>query len=119
MIKPDGKTGRREERKYGGRALLVFPSSLLLVFFACGKKAPPLAPLNMAPEAPRAVTARRLGDTVYMQIAVPDKNMAGRGPFSIDHLDIYAVTIAPGTITPPNRDLLKPEHVVARVSIQP
>jgi hypothetical protein len=86
---------------------------------ACGKKAPPLAPLNMAPEAPKTVTARRLGDTVYLRMTVPDKSSAGNGPFSLDHIAVYAVTIAPGTVTPPNRDLLKPEHIVARIPIQP
>jgi hypothetical protein len=91
----------------------------LALLIACGKKAPPLAPLNMAPEAPRTVTARRLGDTVYLHLTVPDKSMSGRGAFSIDHLDVYAVTLAPGTVTPPNRDLLRPEHVIAKIPVQP
>ena len=86
---------------------------------ACGKKAPPLAPLNMAPEAPRTFTARRLGDTVYLQMTVPDKSMSGRGPYSVDHLDVYAVTLAPGAVMPPNRDLLKPEHVIATIPVRP
>ena len=47
--------------------------AVLALGAACGKKAPPLAPLNMAPEAPKAVTTRRLGDTVYLQMTVPDE----------------------------------------------
>ena len=85
---------------------------------ACGKKGPPLAPLNMAAEAPQAVTGRRLGDTVYLQLTVPAKNVAGGGPFSVDHLEVYAVTLAPGSVTPPNRDLLKPAFVVARIPVR-
>ena len=113
----DGETGRRED----GKLFLVFLSSLLLVFssWCCGKKGPPLAPLNLAPEAPKAVTARRLGDTVYLQMTVPARGMSGTGPFSVDHLDIYAMTIAPGTPVPPNRDLLTPEHVIAKISVRP
>lgn len=113
----DGRTGRRE----GGKLFLVFLSSLLLVFssWSCGKKGPPLAPLNLAPEAPKAVTARRLGDTVYLQMTVPARGMSGTGPFSVDHLDIYAMTIAPGTPVPPNRDLLTPEHVIAKIPVRP
>jgi hypothetical protein len=90
-----------------------------LLAAACGKKGPPLAPLNMAPEAPGAVVARRLGDTVYLQMIVPSKSSLGAGPYSIDHLDVYAVTLAPGAVMPANRDLLKPEHVVAKLPVAP
>ena len=85
----------------------------------CGKKGPPLAPLNLAPDAPGALTARRLGDTVYLQMTVPAKSVAGTGAYSVDHLEVYAVTLAPGTVTPPNRDLLKPAHVIATIPIAP
>ena len=88
-------------------------------FSACGKKGAPLAPLNLAPEAPQAVTARRLGDDVYLRMIVPAKSMTGRGAFSVDHIDVYAVTVAPGKPVPPNRDFLKPEHVVAQIPVQP
>jgi hypothetical protein len=91
----------------------------LALLIACGKKGPPLAPLSMAPEPPRNITARRLGDTVYLTMTVPDKNTIGRGPYSVDHIDVYAVTIGPGMVTPPNRDLLKPEHVIAHIPVQP
>ena len=86
---------------------------------ACGKKGPPLAPLNLAPDAPQAVTARRLADTVYLQMAVPAKAATGTGPFSVAHVDVYAVTVAPGAPAPPNRDVLKPEHRVARIDVRP
>jgi len=91
----------------------------LVLLIACGKKGPPLAPLNMAPEAPQKVTARRIADTVYLQLTVPQKSMLGQGAFSVDHLDVYAVTLAPGTPTPPNRDFLKPEYVIAKIPVQP
>jgi hypothetical protein len=32
---------------------------------------------------------------------------------------VYAVTLAPGSVPPPNRDLLKPEHVIAKVAVRP
>jgi len=89
------------------------------VLIACGKKGPPLAPLSMAPEAPRSLSARRLGDTVYLTMTVPDKNTIGRGPYSVDHIDVYAVTIGPGMVTPPNRELLKPAQIVAQIPVQP
>jgi predicted small lipoprotein YifL len=91
----------------------------LVLLAACGKKGPPLAPLNMAPEAPATVVARRLGDTVYLQMKVPSKSAAGTGPYTVDHLNVYAVTLAPGSVLPSARDLLKPEHVVAKIPIAP
>jgi hypothetical protein len=91
---------------------------LTVALAACGKKGPPLAPLNMGPEAPQAVTARRLGDTVYLTMTVPAKAAAGAGPFSVDHLEVHAVTLAPGTMQPPNRDLLKPQYVIAKIPVR-
>ncbi len=85
----------------------------------CGKKGPPLTPLDMAPESPGTIVARRLGDTVYLQMKVPAKSAAGTGPYSIDHLNVYAVTLAPGAVVPPNRDLLKPEQVIATIPVAP
>ena len=85
---------------------------------ACGKKGPPLPPLNLAPEAPQAVTARRLGDAVYLQLTVPAKSLTGSGPYSVDRLEVYAVTLAPGAAAPPNRDFLKPQFVVATIPIR-
>jgi predicted small lipoprotein YifL len=86
---------------------------------ACGKKGPPLAPLNMGPDAPQAVTARRLGDTVYLTMTVPAKAATGSGPFSVDHLEVYAATLAPGSTSPPNRDLLRPQYVIAKIPVRP
>ena len=91
----------------------------LALLGACGKKGPPLAPLNMSPEAPTTIVARRLGDTVYLQMKVPSKSAAGTGAYTVDHLDVYAVTLAPGAVMPPNRDLLKPQHVVAKIPVAP
>ncbi len=73
----------------------------------------------MAPEGPQEIVGRRLGDTVYLQMRVPAKSAAGKGPFSVDHLEVYAVTLAPGTALPPNRDLLKPSQVVAKIPVRP
>jgi len=92
---------------------------LCVALAACGKKGPPLPPLNLAPEAPQAVAARRLGDTVYVQFAVPSKSLTGPGPFSVDHLEVFAATIEPGGPTPPNRELLKPHFLVATIPVQP
>lgn len=109
-------------RVYLWPSLRVYLWPMLLALIgagACGKKGPPLAPLNMGPDAPQAVTARRLGESVYLTMTVPAKSAAGSGPFSVDHLEVYAVTLAPGTNQPANRDLLKPQYVIAKIPIRP
>ena len=98
--------------------MAVLLASLALLV-SCGKKGPPLAPLNLAPEAPGTLTARRLGNTVYLQMTVPAKSLTGTGAFSVDHLEVYAVTLAPGMVVPPNRDLLRPAHVIATIPVAP
>jgi hypothetical protein len=92
---------------------------LPLAVIGCGKKGPPRAPLNLVPEPAGSVTARRLGSTVYLQMAVPLKNANGPGPVAVDHLEIYAVTAAPGAILPNNRDLLTAERIIGRIPVKP
>ena len=90
---------------------------LVVLAAACGKKGPPLAPLNLAPEAPQSVSARRLGDTVYLQLTVPAKGATG-APFSVHHLEVYAATLPPGSASPPNRDLLRPAFLIAKIPVR-
>ncbi len=92
---------------------------LSLAVVGCGKKGPPLAPLNLVPEAATSARARRLGDTVYLQMSVPQKNANGPGPVALDHLEIYAVTAAPGVHTPSNRELFAGSRIIARIPVKP
>jgi hypothetical protein len=114
-IPPPPRLRRASAHRVAALAALAF----LALPVGCGKKGPPLAPLNLAPEAPGTVTARRLGDTVYLKMTVPAKSVTGTGAYSVDHLEVYAVTLAPGTVPPPNRDFLKPAHVIATIPIAP
>jgi hypothetical protein len=86
---------------------------------ACGKKGPPLAPLNLVPDRPPTLTARVVDGTVYLRTAVPTKNANGPGRVNIDHLGLFAVTVAARANPPANKDLLKPSHEIARVSVKP
>src|SRR5258708_33405190 len=64
------KTSKRSQSLSSVFCLLSSVVLCLLssVFLGCGKKGPPRAPLNMAPEAPGTIVSRRLGDTVYVQM---------------------------------------------------
>lgn len=110
-----------QEARFRLPSFVVRLASVVLLLSSgpgCGKKGPPLAPLNMAPEAPQAVSARRLGDTVYVQLTVPAKSVGGSGPYSVAHLEVYAATLAPGSVTPANRHFLKPAFVVSKIPIR-
>jgi hypothetical protein len=85
----------------------------------CGKRGAPLAPLNLIPEPPSAVTGKRMSGTVYLQMLAPRKNANGPGTLEIDHLEVYAVTVHPGLLVPANRDLFLPEYLVGQIAIKP
>jgi len=68
---------------------------------------------------PQQATARRLGDTVYIQMHVPAKNATGRGAYSVDRLEVYAITTAAGGALPKNIDLVKPAQLVTKIGVRP
>ena len=120
----EGRGGRRLQHQHlqhlrHGVLLVFLLSSSVFLFQACGKKGPPLAPLNLAPEMPQQATARRLGDTVYIQMHVPAKNATGRGAYSVDRLEVYAITTAAGGALPKNIDLVKPAQLVTKIGVRP
>ena len=64
-----------------------------VVAVSCGKRGAPLAPLNLIPEPPSAVSGKRLSATVYVQMVAPSRNANGPGVVALDHLEVYAVTV--------------------------
>lgn len=64
----------------------------LLVVAGCGKKGPPLAPLQRIPAAPTAFSAVRIGDDVFVQLTVPVSNVDGVRPADVARVDVYAIT---------------------------
>ena len=77
-------------------AIAVF----VVVAVSCGKRGAPLAPLNLIPEPPSAVSGKRLSATVYVQMVAPKRNANGPGVVALDHLEVYAVTVRPGLLIP-------------------
>ena len=94
--------------------------ALLLGGFAlgCGKKGPPLAPVYLVPAAVGEITARRVEDRVRLRFVLPTRNENGPG-IDLDRVEIYAVTVAPGGVTPPNRELLTKRYLAGEISVQP
>ena len=81
---------------------------------ACGRKAPPLAPLPRLAQAPAEVTATRIGDEVLVAFTVPSENQGGRTPADARVLELYGVTSkTPPAGTDPTRESL----LVAQVPV--
>ncbi|MCU0256775.1 MAG: hypothetical protein MUF60_08515 [Vicinamibacterales bacterium] len=64
----------------------------VVVAAACGKKGPPLPPLQRVPAEIKDVAARRIGDEAYVTFTVPSTNVAGDTPADVVRVDVYAFT---------------------------
>src|SRR3954466_5336825 len=87
--------------------------------FACGRKGPPLPPLHLVPTAPANISVARVGSEAQVRFDVPGTNQNGPGTVAIDHVEVFAATVAAGAIRPPNRDLLTSKYRIATIAIKP
>ena len=92
---------------------------LLAGLAACGKKGPPLEPLRLTPAPVGEVAARRYAEEVELRFVLPTANSTGAERIDLDHIEVYAVTVAPGSVTPPNRDLLTKARIVGTIPVRP
>ena len=83
---------------------------------ACGKKGPPLPPLNQLPAAPAALVAERRGSTVDIRLVIPAANTDGTHPADLTRVDVYALSAAP-PVTPD--DVYRHGKKVATVIVNP
>ena len=58
----------------------------------CGKKGPPLAPLQRLPQAPLELAVTRIEDDVYVRFKVPTQNIDGASPANVARVELYAIT---------------------------
>ena len=92
---------------------------MTLATVACGKKGPPLAPLRLVPAAVTDVSVRVTGQEVHLRFGLPNKNLNGPGRIDLDRIEIYAITMPPGSGPPANRDLLTKARIVGTISVKP
>jgi hypothetical protein len=85
----------------------------------CGKKGPPLPPLRPVPAAVDTIATRRLGDTVRLELTLPDKNLDGTQPVDLSRVEIYGLTIDPDGREPTQAEFLSRAALVATIDVQP
>ena len=56
---------------------------------------------------------------VRLRFVVPTANLNGPGPVQLDRVEVYAVTMAPGSSALPNRELLTATYRVGTIAIKP
>ncbi len=85
----------------------------------CGKKGPPLPPLRPTPAAVESVSARRLGDTVRVELTLPDRNADGTRPVDLSRVEVWGLTFDAGGREPTQAEFLKRGVLVGTVDVQP
>ena len=99
--------------------LLISLAALAGLSPGCGKKGPPLAPLRPIPAAVGKMTAQRLGDTVRLELTLPDKNQGNTGPVDLSRVEIHGLTIDPAGREPTQAEFLSRAVLVATIDVQP
>jgi hypothetical protein len=97
-------------------------ASALIATAACGKKGPPLAPLQLTPAGVEDLTVRRLGDRVHVRFKVPDKNSDGKAPADVRTVEVMAITGEPVDVNGVSlsaRDLAEEAKVIHTIEIAP
>jgi hypothetical protein len=101
------------------RALvLAAAAALLLPLGACGKKGPPLAPVRLVPGQVTELAARRVGQQMEIRFTLPTANVSGPEGISLESVDIYAATVAPGGVLPPSKELLTRQYLVGSIDVR-
>jgi hypothetical protein len=70
----------------------------VLLAAACGKKGPPLAPLQRVPAKVGTFAAHRADESVFLTLTVPTANIGGDQPADVAVVEVYALT---STVVPP------------------
>jgi hypothetical protein len=86
---------------------------------ACGQKGPPLAPLRLVPAAATDVSVGRVGAEARLRFVLPATNANGPGASVLDRVEIYAITVAPGTPPPATGQLLTSKFAVGTIEVKP
>ena len=85
---------------------------VILALTGCGKKGPPLAPLIRVPGIVSQMSARRVGDDVVLNVALPTQNVDQSIPVNLGRLELLGYT---GRTAPPSTRFAEVARLVATV----
>lgn len=80
--------------------LLASALSLLIFCAACGKRRPPLAPVESVPQRTEALSGAQRGNQVVLQWPAPQRNAPDNSVQSIRRIDVYRLAERPGAPLP-------------------
>jgi len=89
---------------------------ILAVTAGCGKKGPPLPPIVRVPAAVSQLTARRVGDDVILNLALPAQNVDQSTPVNLARVDVYGYT---GRTAPPAPRFTEVAQLVGKIDSVP
>ncbi len=89
---------------------------ILAVTAGCGKKGPPLPPIVRVPAAVSQLTARRVGDDVVLNLALPAQNVDQSTPVNLAHVEVYGYT---GQTAPPAPRFMEVAQLVGKIDSVP
>jgi hypothetical protein len=80
--------------------LLTFAFCLLPFAFACGKRRPPLAPVERVPQRTEALSGAQRGNRVFLEWPAPQRNAPDTSVQSIRRIDVYRLAERPDAPLP-------------------
>ena len=89
---------------------------VLALTAGCGKNGPPLPPFVRVPAAVSQLTARRVGDDVILNLALPAQNVDQSTPVSLARVDVYGYT---GRTAPPVPRFTEVAQLVGKIDSVP
>lgn len=98
---------------------LLLLAGLMIAVPACGKKGPPLPPLRPAPDKVSSIAIVRRDADVTISFLTPVRNGDGSLPFVLDRVEIYALTVPAGALTPTMKKVFVPANRIAVLGQRP
>jgi hypothetical protein len=108
-LKAEGRRPKEEGGEYSPAfrsqaTLCILLSVFCLLFPACGKRRPPLPPVERIPQRTELLSGAQRGNQVILSWPAPRRNASDESVQSIRRIDIYRLAESPSAILPLTED---------------